>query len=100
MPPKTAFHGLYEEIEAACTRADVVLAMTPFSPSVQALIGLVAAAMGVAIVPSSIALPREGVVYRDLAADEPIAVEKRLYWQRGTQSRAVQVFLALLRPGS
>jgi DNA-binding transcriptional LysR family regulator len=100
VPPKTAFHGLYEEIEAACTRADVVLAMTPFSPSAQALIGLVAAAMGVAIVPSSIALPREGVVYRDLAADEPIAVEKRLYWHRGTQSRAVEVFLALLRPGS
>ena len=53
--------------------------------------------MGVATVPSSIALPREGVVYRDLSADEPIAVEKRLYWHRGAQS---QGFLALLRPGS
>ena len=39
VPPKTAFHGLYEDIEAACIRADVILGDDYFSPIVQALIG-------------------------------------------------------------
>jgi DNA-binding transcriptional LysR family regulator len=86
LPPKTAFHGLYAEIEAACAHAGMPIAAEASIPSAQALIGLVAAEVGIAIVPLSIALPREGVAYRELGEDDAVSIERRLYWHKHTIS--------------
>jgi DNA-binding transcriptional LysR family regulator len=95
VPPKTSFHGLYEEISDACVRAGVSPRMSSLAPGAHALIGLVEAEVGVAIVPSSITLARKGVVYRKLIG-EPIAVERRLYWQKHDHSSVVQKFVKLV----
>ena len=72
--------------------------MTSFSPSAQAIIGLVAAEMGARSFPRPSPC-REKASPTAISEEEPIAVERRLYWHRGTQSRAVQLFLGMLRPG-
>ena len=66
----------------------------------QTIIGLVAAEMGAAIVPSSVAvLQREGVVYRRLE-QEPAPVEMTIAWRRDDGSAALTAFVrtAVSRP--
>ena len=59
----------------------------------QTIIGLVAAEMGAAIVPSSVALlQREGVVYRRLE-QEPAPVEMTIAWRRDDGSAALAAFV-------
>jgi DNA-binding transcriptional LysR family regulator len=58
----------------------------------QTIIALVAAEMGAAIVPSSVALlQREGVVYRRLE-QEPAPVEMTIAWRRDDGSAALAAF--------
>lgn len=59
----------------------------------QTIIGLVAAEMGAAIVPSSVAeLRRDGVVYRPLQQDVA-PVEMTVAWRRDTGSAALAAFV-------
>jgi DNA-binding transcriptional LysR family regulator len=59
----------------------------------QTIIGLVAAGLGVAIVPSSVALQRrDGVAYRPLLQD-PGPVEMTIAWRRDGQSAALSEFV-------
>lgn len=59
----------------------------------QTIIGLVAAEMGAAIVPSSVALlQREGVVYRRLE-QEPASVEMIIAWRRDDGSAVLAPFV-------
>jgi DNA-binding transcriptional LysR family regulator len=63
----------------------------------QTLIGLVAAGIGVALVPGSVSLlERPGVVYRKLAGRAP-TVELALAWRSGPVSPVAQAFLAVAR---
>jgi DNA-binding transcriptional LysR family regulator len=59
----------------------------------QTIIGLVAAELGAAIVPSSVAAQRhEGVAYRRLLQD-PGPVEMTIAWRRDGQSAALSEFV-------
>lgn len=92
VPPQTAFYGLYEAVTAACIRAGLSPHVNTQAPGAQALIGLAAAEIGIAIVPDSIATRREGIVYRKILGD-PIEVELRMYWQKYEQSSETKQFL-------
>ena len=63
----------------------------------QTIVSLVAARMGVALVPASLEhLRRTGVVYRPLA-DRGARVEIGMAWRTGDASPAVRAFVALAR---
>jgi DNA-binding transcriptional LysR family regulator len=63
----------------------------------QTVIGLVAAGVGVSLVPESVrALQRRGVTYRPLAEDVP-TVELAAAWRTGDDSPVLAAFLALIR---
>jgi DNA-binding transcriptional LysR family regulator len=62
----------------------------------QTLIGLVAAGVGVSLVPESVrALTRSGVVYRPLAGDAP-RVALSAAWRTGDESPVLAAFLELM----
>jgi DNA-binding transcriptional LysR family regulator len=63
----------------------------------QTVIGLVAAGVGVSLVPDSVrALARSGVVYRPLDGDPP-QVALSAAWRTGDDSPVLAAFLALMR---
>jgi DNA-binding transcriptional LysR family regulator len=65
----------------------------------QTLVGLVAAHVGVSLVPQSLrALARAGVVYRDLAGDVP-TVRLSAAWRTGDDSPVLAAFLELMARG-
>jgi DNA-binding transcriptional LysR family regulator len=93
-PPRTGFYGLYEIITAACLRANVDFHLTTPASNVHALPGLVAAGLGLALIPSSLAESRKYVVYKELSG-EPVHFDCRLYWPRDQRSLATDEFLAV-----
>jgi DNA-binding transcriptional LysR family regulator len=104
IPSQGAFYGLYETIWSACTRAGVTPEISAQCPTAQTLTGLVAAHVGMAIIPASIAIRRKNVVYRKILGD-PIGVHLRLYWQKQNSpmiKRFLQIILGerTLRKGS
>jgi DNA-binding transcriptional LysR family regulator len=63
----------------------------------QTVIGLVAAGVGISLVPESVrALQRRGVTYRDLANGAP-TVELAVAWRTGDDSPVLAAFLELMR---
>jgi DNA-binding transcriptional LysR family regulator len=63
----------------------------------QTVIGLVAAGVGISLVPESVrALQRSGVTYRPFAEDAP-TVELAVAWRTGDDSPVLAAFLALTR---
>ncbi len=94
--PRPLAPGLYDPIISLCQQAG-------FSPNVmqealqmQTIVSLVAAEMGVAIVPASLEnLQRTGVVYKPLLEATPI-VEIALIW-RQNRTPTVQQFLQITR---
>jgi DNA-binding transcriptional LysR family regulator len=89
--------GLYDRIMNLCHS-------TGFSPSVKQeaadtylIIGLVAANMGISLVPASVqSLRSQGVVYRPLEGDTT-QIEMAMVWRRDDCSPAVEAFLQLAR---
>jgi DNA-binding transcriptional LysR family regulator len=63
----------------------------------QTQLGLVAAGMGVTLVPSSVArLPRPGIVYREASCPQ-VMLPKAAVWIKGLDSPQLKAFLAALR---
>ncbi|MEB3182692.1 MAG: LysR family transcriptional regulator [Nostocaceae cyanobacterium] len=97
MFPRALAPGLYDPIISLCSGAG-------FSPSVsleaiqmQTIVSLVAAEMGVAIVPESLQnLQRTGVVYKPLEEPTP-KVAIAMIWRRYHTSATVQRFLEVVR---
>ncbi|HSD54008.1 MAG TPA: LysR family transcriptional regulator [Burkholderiales bacterium] len=95
--PRRVGTSLYDHIVGLCRR-------TGFSPRVeqeaiqmQTIVSLVAAGMGVALVPASLMnMRRTGVVYRPLAERSP-AVEVGVVWRRSDEAPATRAFLASAR---
>ncbi len=93
--PRQVGSGLYDLIVAFCRR-------TGFSPRIeqeaiqmQTIVSLVAAGMGVALVPASLqSMRRAGVAYRALAERSP-AVEIGIAWRAADRAPAVQAFVAV-----
>jgi DNA-binding transcriptional LysR family regulator len=97
-PAKHRIPGLYAQVIGICGAAG-------FAPRavqddvwlVQTMVALVAAGVGVALVPeSSRAGERAGVVYRTLQTQSPHEVELAGVWRRGARSAVLDAFVGLL----
>ena len=72
--PRTIGLGLYDEVYRACQRAGFSPRLVQEAPQIASVVNLVAAEMGVSIVPRSMSQVRvPGVVFRDFAGDAPVA---------------------------
>ena len=92
--PRVLAPGLYDQIISLCRMADFSPTVTQEAVQMQTIISLVAADMGIAIVPESIQnLQRPGVEYRPIQAQTPMA-SITLVWRQADPSPTVQRFLA------
>lgn len=93
-PPGT---GLHDETVAACRAAGFVPRLGQPAPRITSTLGLVAAGLGIALVPSTMQSVRmAGVVYRRLQGAAPKAF-LGLASRRGDPSPALRQFLNLVR---
>lgn len=80
----------------SCRRAGFVPRREHLAPGTAVLLALVAAGLGVAVVPESVrALPLDGVVFRDLV--DAGTVELALAWRRGADNPVVDSVVEVLR---
>jgi DNA-binding transcriptional LysR family regulator len=91
--PRRAGEGLHDLIVALCARAGFAPRIEQEAIQMPTIVSLVAAGMGVALVPASLAgMRRTGVVYRPLAQPGP-PVELGLAWREAEDSPAVAAFV-------
>ena len=90
--------GLYDSIIAACNAVGFAPRTEQEAPWVGATLSLVAAGLGVTIVPSSFhRLQLEGVVYRPLEGAPNLTAEISLAFRRTRLSAAAEAFITLVR---
>jgi DNA-binding transcriptional LysR family regulator len=90
--------GLYDAIIAACQRAGYSPTIGQEAPRMLATLSLVAAGLGVTLVPQSMRRLRvHGVAYRPLDARAGLIAPLSLAYRRGERSAAAQHFIALVR---
>jgi DNA-binding transcriptional LysR family regulator len=66
--------SLYNEVVTACARAGFIPRESQAAPQISSMVNLVAAGVGVSLIPASVAcIQMEGVTYRPLNGDAPIA---------------------------
>lgn len=94
--PRELAAGLYDQIIAMCQRAG-------FSPKIvqeaqmQTIVSLVAAGIGIALVPASLEnLRRQGVSYRPLKGATP-KVQLAVVWRKDDTSPVLRSFLSVVR---
>jgi DNA-binding transcriptional LysR family regulator len=90
--------GLHDAIIAACDRAGFSPTIGQEAPRMLSTLSLVAAGLGVSLVPQSMSrLEAEGVVYRGLHRSAQLTAPLNLAYRRGEFSAAVRGFIALVR---
>jgi DNA-binding transcriptional LysR family regulator len=90
--------GLYDVIIAACSEAGFSPHVGQEAPRIVSTLNLVAAGLGITIVPASLSrLPLEGVVYRPLKGRPAVKVPLNLACRRNERSVAVLSFIELVR---
>ena len=90
--------GLYDAIIAACQRAGYSPTIGQEAPRMLATLSLVAAGLGVTLVPASMRRLRvHGVTYRPLDEAAGLVAPLNLAYRRGESSAAAQRFIALVR---
>lgn len=91
--------GLHDAIIAACDRAGFSPRIGQEAPRMLSTMSLVAAGLGVTVVPASMSrLEAEGVAYRRLAdSPAPLTAPLNLAYRRGEISAAVRRFVALVQ---
>lgn len=90
--------GLYDVIIAACSAAGFSPHVDQEAPRIVSTLNLVAAGLGITIVPASLSrLPLEGVVYRPLHGKPPLKVPLTLACRRDERSPATLAFIDLVR---
>ena len=95
--PRQVGPGLYDLIVRACERAGFAPRVEQEAVQMPTIVSLVAAGMGVALVPASLRrMRRMGVVYRPLSEALP-RVEMGLAWRAGDPSPALAAFVAHAR---
>ena len=95
--PRQMGIGLYDATVSYCRRAGFSPRIEQEAIQMPTIVSLVAAGMGVALVPASLMhLKRSGVVYRPLVEKSPF-VETSLAWKPGNDSPSLAAFLALAR---
>lgn len=89
--------GLYDTIIAACRGAGFSPRVGQEAPRIISTLNLVAAGLGVSIVPASLqGLQMEGVVYRRLSGSAHLQAPLILACRRGENSAAVERFIELV----
>lgn len=87
--------GLYDQIISACHRAGFSPRVTQEASQVTSIVNLVAAGLGVSLVPASMQkIHSEGIAYRPLANDAPVA-QMSLIYRRGDHAVTVRNLRAL-----
>ena len=90
--------GLYDVIISACTAAGFSPHVGQEAPRIVSTLNLVAAGLGITIVPASLSrLPLEGVTYRPLRGRPPLKVPLSLASRRDERSAATLGFIYLVR---
>ena len=90
--------GLYDVIIAACSAAGFSPHVGQEAPRIVSTLNLVAAGLGITIVPASLSrLPLEGVVYRPLRGKPALRVPLNLACRRDERSAATLAFIELVR---
>jgi DNA-binding transcriptional LysR family regulator len=90
--------GLYDAIIAACQRAGFSPQIGQEAPRMLSTLSLVAAGLGVSLVPASMRrLQAEGVSYRRLDPKADLTAPLNLAHRRGDSAPAVRRFVALVR---
>lgn len=90
--------GLYDVIIAACTEAGFSPHVGQEAPRIVSTLNLVAAGLGITIVPASLSrLPLEGVTYRPLTGRPAIKVPLNLACRRDERSAATLAFIDQVR---
>ncbi|MGH7092571.1 MAG: LysR substrate-binding domain-containing protein, partial [Stellaceae bacterium] len=90
--------GLYDSIIAACQRAGFSPRIGQEAPRMLSTLSLVAAGLGVSLVPGSMRrLQAEGIAYRPLAAASALAAPLSLAHRKGETAPAVRRFVALVQ---
>jgi DNA-binding transcriptional LysR family regulator len=96
--PRSREAMVFDRIIAQCLGAKFSPRIVQEAQQVHAIIGLVAAGIGIALVPESMrALRRPGVVYRWLEPSPAAIVETGLAWRRSEASPVVASFVRLAR---
>lgn len=97
VPPRDVAPGLYDLIISRCSSSGFVPRITQHARQMQTVIGLVAAGMGVALVPSSVQnLKRAGVHYRQLRGPGS-RIEIGILRSPGTPGELQDNFTAMLK---
>lgn len=95
--PRILAPGLYDLIISLCQQAGFSPTVTQEAIQMQTIVSLVAAEMGVAIVPASLQnLQRTGVVYQNIQESTP-KVAIAMIWRRNQTSPTIQGFLKVVR---
>ena len=90
--------GLYDVIIAACTEAGFSPHVGQEAPRIVSTLNLVAAGLGITIVPASLSrLPLEGVTYRPLTGQPALRVPLNLACRADERSAATLGFIDLVR---
>jgi len=90
--------GLHDAIIAACDRAGFSPTIGQEAPRMLSTLSLVAAGLGVTVVPASMSrLEAEGVAYRPLDASAPLTAPLNLAYRRDEISAAVRRFVGLVQ---
>jgi DNA-binding transcriptional LysR family regulator len=90
--------GLYDTIITACRGAGFSPRVGQEAPRILSTLNLVAAGLGVSIVPASLRrLQMDGVVYRSLTKDQQPVAPLILACRRGENAAAVQRFIDLVK---
>jgi DNA-binding transcriptional LysR family regulator len=89
--------GLHDAIIAACDRAGFSPQIGQEAPRMLSTLSLVAAGLGVTLVPQSMSrLEAEGVIYRVVAASAQLAAPLNLAYRRRESAAAVRRFIVLV----
>jgi DNA-binding transcriptional LysR family regulator len=95
--PRKLAPGLYDLIISLCQQAEFSPNVAQEAIQMQTIVSLVAAEMGVAIVPASLQnLQRTGVIYKNIAESTP-KVAIAMIWRSHETSPTVQKFLEIVR---
>ncbi|HYD30533.1 MAG TPA: LysR substrate-binding domain-containing protein [Azospirillaceae bacterium] len=95
--PRAIGPGLFDRIVAACREAGFSPRVTQQAPQFASIVGLVAAGLGVALVPTCLEqLRAQGVVYRPLADVHPTS-PMAVAFRRGDRSPTAKAFVAVVR---
>jgi DNA-binding transcriptional LysR family regulator len=95
--PRSQAPGLYDQIISLCQQADFSPTVAQEAIQMQTIVSLVAAEMGVAIVPASLQnLQRTGVVYKPVE-ESTSSVAIAIIWRSHETSPTVQRFLKIVK---